>query len=210
VRSPQSMMPGRTSYRALAKMWIAIRPAPLVWQSVSALVRAAWQPSVGCANPRRLKCLSGTLRAQGQKLSRWDASGTPPSGLAARPVPTGIAVEILQKGGSESESSDGLGDSLTFQRPVALQVPAPRRRQDSPVRAGARHAPLPGESQSGNIRAFGASLRCFGVADAKARDAFDVSVEFTVASVASPGDSPWYDACSSSPQPARPADEGSL
>jgi hypothetical protein len=97
----------------------------LVWPSVSTLARAASQPSVGRADLRRPKCLSGTLRAQGQRLSNWDASRTPPSRPAARPVPTGIAFETRQKGGSESESPDSPGDSLTLQQLVALGALAP-------------------------------------------------------------------------------------
>jgi len=180
VRSPQSMMSGRTSFRALAQRWIAIRPVWLVWQSVSAPARAASQPSVDRANPRRPKCLSGTLRAQSQKLSSWDASGAPPDGPAARPVPTGSHSEPAKSAALRASHLTVLVTRLHF------------------------------SDQSRNIRAFGASLRCFGVAAAKARGTGEVSVEFTVTTVAPLGDSPWYDACSSSPQPARPADEGSL
>jgi len=141
--SPPSMMPGRISYRVLAKTWIAIRPVRLVWPSVSTLARAASQPSVGRANLHRPKCLSGTLRAQGQRLSNWDAWRTPPSRPAARPVPTGIALETGQKDASESESPDSPGDSLTLQRPLALRVPWHLFGLHFSTMRGLRNAPRP-------------------------------------------------------------------
>ena len=202
MRSPQSMMPGRISYRAWAKRWIAIRPVPLVWQSVSALERAASQPSVGRPNLRRPKCLSGTLRAQGQKLSSWDASRTPPNGPAARSVPTGIAFGTAVRPALRANHLTVLVTRLHFSgrspswclahfRPALLDqarspqvFPHPHRRGQAPM------------FRSGRCK----STR-------RSRPFWRNSLWQALHRLR---DSRWYDACSSSPQPARPADEGSL